>query len=252
MPRLGDILLNTRHLTESQLQTALKEQARWGGLLGEVLLRMSYVTEPVLVDALVRQTGVPLAEPSLLRHPELAAKRRLPYELARKLRSLPLQNTEKGKVLSVAMVEPQNLTLLDELRKATGCRISPRLIGPQSFLTYLTDIYGAEEFVEEQVESSFKMLDTQGRTLIKDVAEIEREARASSAAVLPPLRQAVAASPPPVLAPAAVGGSPNPGELLKRLEEGQRQEVAALRAMVELLIERGVFSREDYLARVRK
>ena len=41
-------------------------------------------------------------------------------------------------------------------------------------------------------------------------------------------------------------------ELLRTVENIQRNEVAALKAMVELLIEKGVFSREEYLARVKR
>ncbi|RKG87430.1 general secretion pathway protein GspE, partial [Corallococcus sp. CA053C] len=44
----------------------------------------------------------------------------------------------------------------------------------------------------------------------------------------------------------------SPAELLKSVEEVQRKEVAALKAMVELLIEKGVFSREEYLAKVKR
>ena len=35
-------------------------------------------------------------------------------------------------------------------------------------------------------------------------------------------------------------------------EEAQRKEVAALKAMVEVLIDKGVFTREEYLARVKR
>ncbi|NVJ10020.1 hypothetical protein HUW63_32965, partial [Myxococcus sp. AM001] len=44
----------------------------------------------------------------------------------------------------------------------------------------------------------------------------------------------------------------SPAELLRSVEEVQRKEVAALKAMVELLIEKGVFSREEYLAKVKR
>ena len=48
------------------------------------------------------------------------------------------------------------------------------------------------------------------------------------------------------------GSSGSPSELLKTVEEVQRKEVAALKAMVELLIEKGVFTREEYLAKVKR
>jgi hypothetical protein len=244
MPRLGDILLRSRQLTDSQLQTAVTEQQRWGGLLGEILLRMDYISEPVLVDALTRQMGIPVAEPSLLRTLDPSAQRRLPVEAVKKLRAIPLQVREKGKVMVVAMCEPQNLILLDELRKTTGCRINPLLIGPLTFISLMNAHYGAEEMQEEQAESSFKMVDAQGRTMVKSLEEIakaEQKRQARDAPVAPAPAPSFAARPASAVT-----------EMLTQLEASQRQEVAALRAMVELLIERGVFTREEYLSRVRK
>jgi Type II secretion system (T2SS), protein E, N-terminal domain len=243
MPRLGDILLRTRQLTESQLQTAVTEQRRWGGLLGEILLRMDYISEPMLVDALTRQMGIAVAEPGLLRSPEASALRRMPLEVAKKLRAIPLQIREKGKLMSVAMCEPQNLLLLDELRKTTGCRVAPSLIGPLTFIKLLNEHYGAEDVQEEPVEGSFKMVDAQGRTVVK-AGVIPQPPPSSPSLDRPavPFRS----EPPSARSASAVT------ETLTQLESSQRQEVAALRAMVELLIERGVFTREEYLARVRK
>ena len=261
MPRLGDILLRSRQLTESQLQTAISEQQRWGGLLGEVLLRMDYISEPVLVDALMRQMGISAAEPALLRKPEPSALRRLSLEAAKKLRAVPLQVREKGKLMVEAMCEPQNLLLLDELRKTTGCRITPLLIGPLTLISLLNEHYGAEDMLDDPQEGSFKMVDAQGRTLVKAVASI-RPPDPPAPAPSPSLPPSPAAGPPmlnyekpaPSAAPIPFAARPASAitEMLTKLESGQRQEVAALRAMVELLIERGVFTREEYLARVRK
>lgn len=39
---------------------------------------------------------------------------------------------------------------------------------------------------------------------------------------------------------------------MRVIEEAQRKQVAVLRAVVDLLIEKGVFTREEYLAKLRK
>ena len=57
---------------------------------------------------------------------------------------------------------------------------------------------------------------------------------------------------PSVRGGGAGASSGNPVELLRGVEEVQRKEVAALKAMVELLIEKGVFTREEYLAKVKR
>ncbi|MHB8417203.1 MAG: GspE/PulE/PilB domain-containing protein [Myxococcales bacterium] len=253
--RLGEILLKADAVSEKQLQAALAEQQRWGGLLGEILVRMQYVAEETLLLALSRQLGVPKVDPPLLEGQDERAVRKLSLEAARSLRSVPLALADGGKVLVVAMAEPQNLSQLDELRKVTGCKLSPRLIGPTGLTRLLSRVYGAAEASLEDDGEGFKMVDHQGRTLIKSVDQVRAEAGVAPAPAEPAQR-----APPPI--PAARPSSippPPPGAsddsvrgILARLEDGQRKEVAALRAMVELLIERGVFSREDYLARIRK
>jgi hypothetical protein len=40
--------------------------------------------------------------------------------------------------------------------------------------------------------------------------------------------------------------------LLSQVEEAQRREVQVLKAVVELLIEKGVITRDEYIARVRR
>lgn len=63
-----------------------------------------------------------------------------------------------------------------------------------------------------------------------------------------------ATMPPAVPVPSAMPGVPPAQgsvlELAARLEGAQRQQQKALRVMVELLIEKGILSRDDYLARI--
>ena len=72
------------------------------------------------------------------------------------------------------------------------------------------------------------------------VGMASRTAKAPAAAAAKP-----APEPPARSRPSAV-------EVLRGVEETQRRSVAALKAMVELLIEKGVFSRDEYLARVKR
>ena len=50
--------------------------------------------------------------------------------------------------------------------------------------------------------------------------------------------------------PALAGKTPL--EMLAAIEAAQRKEVAAIKAMVEMLIEKGVFTRDEYLAKVKR
>ncbi len=63
-------------------------------------------------------------------------------------------------------------------------------------------------------------------------------------------RQRTVTAPPVISVPPPSEGSAS--QVLKGVEETQRRSVAALKAMVELLIEKGVFSRDEYLTRVKR
>src|SRR5262245_24632741 len=53
--KLGDILLKSREISRTQLEAALEEQRRTQQPLGEVLLRLGYISEERLRVALCRQ-----------------------------------------------------------------------------------------------------------------------------------------------------------------------------------------------------
>jgi type IV pilus assembly protein PilB len=89
-----------------------------------VLLHKEAVQKDELVSALEEVTGVAYVDASTADvDPEILEL--VPRELAEKHCMLPLERN--GKTLVVVMANPQNLHILDELRFATGCEISPRI-----------------------------------------------------------------------------------------------------------------------------
>ena len=53
--RLGDMLLNAKRITSSQLEFALEMQRHQGGLLGEILVSLGWLDQQTLDAALVAQ-----------------------------------------------------------------------------------------------------------------------------------------------------------------------------------------------------
>ncbi|MFZ5445634.1 MAG: hypothetical protein ACOZQL_36920 [Myxococcota bacterium] len=251
--RLGDLLVKAKVINESQLKAALAEQQKWGGKLGELLVRMNFLTEDMLVKALSKQMNVPSVNLESIQGIAPHVKSKVPPEVARDLVALPLQLRDEGKTLVVAMAEPQNIKQLDTLRSVSRCRISAQLAGRQAIARAFTRFYEGEAELDD-AESSFKLVDSQGHTLIKNADEVMTRKPAAAPAPKP------AAPPAPAPAPrTATGGelpasmaNKTPSEMLRAIEEAQRKEVAALKGIVELLIEKGVFSREEYLAKVKR
>jgi hypothetical protein len=257
--KLGELLIKANVLQESQLKAALAEQAKWGGKLGEILVRMNLVSEDILVRALSKQLAIPAVNLDAMKEIPKHVIGRLPPQTARDFGILPLQLRDDGKTLVVAMADPLNVRQLDELRAITKCRIVPNVAGRTAIARAMVRFYEGSADLGE-ADAQFKVVDAQGRTVVKHINEVAGPGAPTAPPV--PQQQAQAApapqqqrpAPPVPDAPRAggSGGSANPVELLRSVEEVQRKEVAALKAMVELLIEKGVFSRDEYLAKVKR
>ncbi|HYV44823.1 MAG TPA: hypothetical protein VFA20_08180 [Myxococcaceae bacterium] len=264
--KLGELLIKANVLQESQLKSALAEQQKWGGKLGDILVRMSLVTEEILIKALSKQLGIQVAALDSIQGIAPHVKAKVPRDKARDLGVIPLQIRDDGKTLVVAMADPQNVQQLDTLRAVTRCRIIAQLAGRTSLTRAFARFYEGEAELSD-FEGSFKVVDAQGRTVVKSLKELEEQRSEVDfgGGSGPPAPQPAGRPGPPVNGPgiagprtpmrgtpAAAPSGPNPSEMLRSLEDLQRREVAAIKAMVELLIEKGVFSREEYLAKVKR
>ncbi len=253
--RLGDLLVKAKVISESQLKAALAEQQKWGGKLGELLVRMNFLTEDMLVKALSKQMNVPAVNLEAIESIPPHVRAKVPAEVARDLVALPLQLRDEGKTLLVAMAEPQNLKQLDTLRSVSRCRITAQLAGRQAIARSFARFYDGEAEVGAEGDDGFKLVDSQGHTLIKNVDDIKAPERRSSTGAAAAIRMPPTAAPltraPTQEAPAAARPR-TPSETLRTIEQAQRKEVTALKGMVELMIEKGVFTREEYLAKVKR
>jgi hypothetical protein len=247
--KLGELLIKANVLQESQLKAALAEQAKWGGKLGEILVRMNLVSEDILVRALSKQLAIPAVNLDAVKEIAPHVLNRVPVQTARDFSVLPLQLRDDGKTLVVAISDPLNVRQLDELRAITKCRIVPNVAGRTAIARAMARFYEDQGELAD-ADTNFKVVDAQGRTVVKhmDVPGGGAPAAAPAPAPTPapmPLN-------PSREMPSVRGGGGSPVELLRSVEEVQRKEVAALKAMVELLIEKGVFTRDEYLAKVKR
>lgn len=114
--RLDEILLLHHWVTEAQLVQALGEQKESGSRLGTVLVQLGFLTETQLSKALAEQYGVPAWDPekAVL---EMAALELLPDEWILQKGVLPVAYNSKKKRLNIAVTDPTNQGLIDEIRE---------------------------------------------------------------------------------------------------------------------------------------
>lgn len=122
--RIGEVLIDTGIISRQELDHALEEQQKTGGKIGEILVRKGYMTEQQLSAALEFVLGIPYVQISQFKlDPETV--RMLPTYYIRRYKVLPV--TRKEHSLILAMVDPLNQKLLDDITAATGLSIIPVL-----------------------------------------------------------------------------------------------------------------------------
>ncbi len=123
--RLGEVLVAEGVISGDQLQSALAEAARWGRRVGQVLLARGDCTEAQILEALAAQLEVQAAPLELTTPPSPRLLKLIPAELARDRLVVPVVLDVASGVLQVAMADPADYELLDELRFRTGHEIRP-------------------------------------------------------------------------------------------------------------------------------
>jgi type IV pilus assembly protein PilB len=135
--RLSDLLIAEGHITTEQLGHAVNEQLRSDEKLSAVLIRLGMITEDQLMSVLSKQYKVPIVELPDQVSPETA--RLVPAALAKKYEVVPVSRT--ASTLTLAMVDPANLSALDEVSFRTGLRVQPTLARPSALRRAIVQIY---------------------------------------------------------------------------------------------------------------
>lgn len=147
--RLGELLLESGIITEPQLQTALEEQQRTKKKLGDVLLAQGVLTEHQLIEVLEFQLGIPHVTLSRF---QIDAKlsQVIPEQMARRYQVLPIR--VDGRKLMVAMADPLDLFVIDDLRMSTGFTIEPAIISRGELQRGIARLYGLQDSMNEMIK----------------------------------------------------------------------------------------------------
>ncbi len=118
--RLGDRLIQAGLITKAQLDKALEEQKRTGGLIGSNLIKLGFIKEEDLLQFLSKQFGFPAVDLSKV---EITAEllKLIPSEVVQKHKVLPVSRA--GSTLVIATSDPTNYLVIDDIKFLTGYNI---------------------------------------------------------------------------------------------------------------------------------
>lgn len=166
-PRLGNLLVERGYLTVEQLQTALAHQGQSGKskLLGEIVIDLEFCSEDQVIECLAVGYGVPYAKlDARLSDPKILDV--LPREYIEKNLVFPLFCVRD--VLTIAVSEPSNLFLLDELRTISGKEIQIVASASKDIRRMISTLPDAKVFV---IDDIIEDKESHEVTLIEDAIE---------------------------------------------------------------------------------
>jgi len=166
---IGQLLVESGFITEQQLDSALKKQkdkdANPEGLkLGDMVLKLGYVSETQLVHALSTRLKVPFVDLTTTKI-DVEAVKKIPEAIARK--HICVAYRVGGGRLYVATNDPINFFIFDELKVTTGMEIHPMLATKSSIMDTVGKMYSQSttatvmndldrEYTEEEVAAEIE------------------------------------------------------------------------------------------------
>jgi hypothetical protein len=138
---LGTLVFRAGLLPEEHLEEALQEGMKTGKRLGEILLERGWVSETDLGRLLAAQKGLPFVEldPSAI---DATAPSLLPAEKARLHGALPIGF--EGGVPVVAVADPSNDLVVENVRRALACEPVLVVAGRDALQRAISQTYGIE------------------------------------------------------------------------------------------------------------
>ncbi len=165
-------LLKDELLTQEQVNQVLQAHKQKGGKLKDILIGMQLISEKALLGVLSREAQIPCVTLSRYQiDPQVSQL--IDQKTAQKYQIVPLSLI--GKNLTVAISDPLDLMVMDDIKTLSGCEILPVLATTQEIQETIDRCYGpqTQQIINEIVEnlSSEKM----EWVFKKEMAEVEED-----------------------------------------------------------------------------
>lgn len=158
--KLGDVLIREKIITQKDLEAALAKQTlNRKKTLGEILVNMGVVDEDTIRRMLVEKLGIPFVNVKKYKVDPNAVLL-VPIGFAKKYSIVPL--FRKDKTLIVAMENPMNWELLNELRFLTSMNIVPVMASKGDILYAVKHFYKSAESTLQINDLAFDLISSEG------------------------------------------------------------------------------------------
>jgi type II secretory ATPase GspE/PulE/Tfp pilus assembly ATPase PilB-like protein len=171
--RLGEILLEAKLVSPDQVEVALAEVRKQPGQrIGEVLVRLGFVSEPALTQALGTKFAMPVVDLDRMQINPMAW-RDAPFDLMQRYLFLPL--TSDARSVRIAIADPLNADLTDVLRfHLAGRQLQEVLATPSQLRAHVQRYSQSRQNLasSERIDAILKQLSVEAVTADDDVEDV--------------------------------------------------------------------------------
>lgn len=283
--RIGDILVKARVIDDLQLRSAMANLDQWGGRLSRVVADLGLASEDIVTEAICQGLGMQRVQLGNISR-DAGALARVEVSLAEQKAVFPVSLKDNGKTLVLAMADPTDLATLDQVAARSRARVVPMVAGEREIEHAILRHYRNQEPVastrfapsrsqsantpstvdeeeQQEAEDEFKVVDMSGNTVVKRIADIVAPGSPATAPAAP--RAAEKPAPPvasgssaaDILDEILAGGAPSSEwtdedlQRLQTLQQNQEKSSKILRALLELLLEKGKLQQRELAAKMR-
>jgi type IV pilus assembly protein PilB len=175
--RIGDLLVREGVISKEQLDKALQEQRQNGTRVGYNLVKLGFIQEIELTKMLAKQYKMPAVDLSRFEVDPKIIKL-VPTDVAVKNLVLPLKR--EGRSLTVAMADPTNYAVIDDLKFITRFDIVAVIAGEFTLRTLIEKHYEASATDAQMANLLEEISDMVGDEEMEVVEEKEEEVSAAA------------------------------------------------------------------------
>jgi type IV pilus assembly protein PilB len=139
---LGELLIQEKLLDNAQLKNAEDFHRKNDVGIGTAIISLGYLSEEEMAQALSRQLGYPYINLDQFEvYPDVINL--IPIEIAKKYLIMPIHRIRS--FLTLAMVDPTDLDIIEDVRFRTGLSIQPVIASESGIMNAISKYYGSSD-----------------------------------------------------------------------------------------------------------
>lgn len=169
--KIAKKLLESSLVSQDQLSKALESQQNGGGTLSYNLVKTGAISEMAFAEFMGQVYNVPAVDLDSF-EVDFTAVALIPADVATKFQVVPVKR--EGRVLTVAMANPDNIFAIDDIKFITGFEVKPVVATESAIKKSIDRLYDSADSLASimgEIEEDFEIVEDQDEDLGADDAQ---------------------------------------------------------------------------------